>query len=50
MLTGTFFGFVNELKHIAEEPLSVIDMLANNLPQQANFFINYLLIRTVTGP
>lgn len=49
MIAGTFFGLVDELQQIIAHPLSIIDMLASTLPLQSNFYINYIMLQSLTG-
>lgn len=40
-ISGTIFNSLNKL---IDDPTSAVDLLASSLPQQANFFITYIMI------
>eukprot|EP01125_Pyxidicula_operculata_P009371 TRINITY_DN3086_c0_g1_i2.p1 TRINITY_DN3086_c0_g1~~TRINITY_DN3086_c0_g1_i2.p1 ORF type:complete len:634 (-),score=78.98 TRINITY_DN3086_c0_g1_i2:322-2223(-) len=46
MLATTFFGVIDELLKYSQNPFLIISLLAQQLPSQVLFFINYLLINT----
>jgi hypothetical protein len=54
MIIQTFFvtaisgSLLEEIKQIAEDPLSIVDHLARTLPAQSTFFIQLAFVGTVT--
>jgi len=46
---GTFITLYNSVKDLVSEPLSIVRLLAQRLPSQANFFINYMAVNSVIG-
>eukprot|EP01119_Soliformovum_irregulare_P011086 TRINITY_DN2753_c1_g1_i4.p1 TRINITY_DN2753_c1_g1~~TRINITY_DN2753_c1_g1_i4.p1 ORF type:complete len:836 (+),score=166.87 TRINITY_DN2753_c1_g1_i4:320-2509(+) len=44
LVVGSFFGLLGQLESFISHPEQIIGLLANSLPQQANFFINYVMV------
>jgi hypothetical protein len=44
---GTFITLWNSVRDLVEEPLSIVRLLAQRLPTQVNFFINYMAVNSV---
>ncbi|CEG73424.1 hypothetical protein RMATCC62417_08811 [Rhizopus microsporus] len=44
-LSGGFFSMVDQIKTIAQNPLIVVNILSENLPQASTFFITFVMLQ-----
>ncbi|CAO3676828.1 unnamed protein product [Rhizopus stolonifer] len=45
-ISGGFFSMINELKNLIQNPIGIINILSENLPQASTFFITFVMLQS----
>ncbi|KAG1052467.1 hypothetical protein G6F43_005396 [Rhizopus delemar] len=45
-ISGGFFSMINQLQSLIQNPLGIIDVLSENLPQASTFFITFVMLQS----
>ncbi|RCH77760.1 hypothetical protein CU098_000546, partial [Rhizopus stolonifer] len=45
-ISGGFFSMINELKNLIQNPIGIINVLSENLPQASTFFITFVMLQS----